>query len=84
SVYKYENVLVPGGDNGLHKSSFIKYLLPTELHKYIRESAQFDAKDSDSMLNILRCWIPEICRPRPCIKRKRTASIKSIFGKRGG
>lgn len=81
SVYKYENVLVLGGDNGLHKSSFIKYLLPTELHKYIRESAQFDAKDSDSMLNILRCWIPEIVDLGPALKGKGLPALKVFLAK---
>ncbi|GFO73284.1 hypothetical protein BJAS_P4001 [Bathymodiolus japonicus methanotrophic gill symbiont] len=83
AIPKYECVLVLGGDQGLHKTSFIKYLLPAELHKYIKDSVRLDTKDRDSMLNILRCWIPELAGLDPALKKKgRGVAIfaKACFG----
>ncbi|GFO75998.1 putative DNA primase/helicase [Bathymodiolus platifrons methanotrophic gill symbiont] len=78
---KYECVLVLGGDEGLHKTSFIKYLLPAELHKYIKDSVRLDTKDRDSMLNILRCWIPELADLDPALKKKWLPELKGFLAK---
>ncbi|GFO75319.1 putative DNA primase/helicase [Bathymodiolus platifrons methanotrophic gill symbiont] len=72
-------MLVLGGDQGLHKTSFIKYLLPAELHKYIKDSVRLDTKDRDSMLNILRCWIPELADLDPALKKKGLPELKGFL-----
>ncbi|GAW87420.1 putative DNA primase/helicase [Bathymodiolus platifrons methanotrophic gill symbiont] len=81
AIPKYECVLVLGGDQGLHKTSFIKYLLPAELHKYIKDSVRLDTKDRDSMLNILRCWIPELADLDPALKKKGLPELKGFLAK---
>ena len=52
AVPKYESVLMLCGAQGFKKTSFIKYLLPKELHKYTKDSVQLNVKDKDSLLNI--------------------------------
>ncbi|TXK94035.1 hypothetical protein BMR08_15475, partial [Methylococcaceae bacterium CS2] len=81
AVPRYENVLVLGGDTGLHKSSFIKYLLPEDLHHYIKDSVRLDTKNSDSVLNVLRCWIPEFADLGPALKKKGLTALKEFLVK---
>lgn len=60
AIPKFESVLMMCGGQGLHKTSFVRSLLPEELHKYTKDAVRLNLKDRGSLLNVLRCWIPEL------------------------
>lgn len=81
SLPKFESVLVLGGASGLHKSSFIKYLLPEDLHHYVKDSVVLDLKDSNSVLNVVRCWIPELGELGSALKKKAMPAMREFLSR---
>ena len=79
AIAKYESVLVFCGDQGTKKTSFIKYLLPKSLQAYTKEGILLDVKDKDSMLNVLRGWIPELGELDSTFKRSDISALKAFL-----
>ena len=71
--------MVLGGASGLHKSSFIKYLLPEELHHYVKDSVSLDLNNGSSVLNVLRCWIPELGELGAALKKKAMPAMREFL-----
>ncbi|WP_420831724.1 VapE domain-containing protein [Bathymodiolus japonicus methanotrophic gill symbiont] len=59
--------------------SFIRYILPKLLHKYTKEGILLDVKDKDSMLHVLKCWIPELGELDSTFKRSDISALKAFL-----
>lgn len=79
AIDKYESVLVFFGEQGHKKTSFIRYILPKLLHKYTKEGILLDVKDKDSMLHVLKCWIPELGELDSTFKRSDISALKAFM-----
>ncbi|TXK93977.1 hypothetical protein BMR08_16415 [Methylococcaceae bacterium CS2] len=79
AIGKYESVLVFCGEQGHKKTSFIRYILPKPLHKYTKEGILLDVKDKDSMLHVLKCWIPELGELDSTFKRSDISALKAFL-----
>ncbi|GFO73417.1 hypothetical protein BJAS_P4209 [Bathymodiolus japonicus methanotrophic gill symbiont] len=79
AIDKYESVLVFFGEQGHKKTSFIRYILPKLLHKYTKEGILLDVKDKDSMLHVLKCWIPELGELDSTFKRSDISALKAFL-----
>lgn len=75
---KFEYVLTLQGAQGVHKTTWIRKLLPMSLSPYIKTSVLLDIKNKDSVKAAVSCWICELGELDATFKRSDIAGFKAF------